>query len=663
MRRERFPRPVEIGPQRIAGGWSFTVWVPLAKRLILELPGSGVGPLGLRPDREEPGYWRAEVEGLPEGALYGFRVDDGPLRPDPASSLQPRGVHEPSALVDHGTYCWRCPTFRPPDMRDIIFYELHVSAFTPEGTFDAAISRLDDLAELGVTAVEVMPVSQFPGSRNWGYDGAHPFSVQNTYGGPAGFKRFVDACHERGLAVILDVVYNHLGPEGNYLAEFGPYFSARYTTPWGQAINFDGPHSSGVRNFFVQNALFWFRHYRIDGLRLDAVHSIHDQGPRHILRELAEARDSFAQETGRRPLLIAESHLNHPGLVEPHARNGMGLDAMWSDDFHHSLHAFLTGERNGFYADFGSLEHVADTVEHGFAYEGQISTYWKRAQGVPGRHLPASALVNYLQTHDMTGNRPHGERLSTLVGFERAKAAAALLLLTPYVPLLFMGEEYAEDRPFLYFVSHGDQSLSEAVWAGRKREFAAFAWSVGCADTRDPQDPETFRCSTLDWGKRGAGLHARMLAFYRECIRLRRLLFTGRLTGSGTQSAGLPKSPSVSPEDMLGKRGLRALATDHPAILAVEMLFPLGRLLAMFNFSASPFSPMDTLLPGATSMIEVLASADVRWGGPEDIITGRTENILYCPPASALVLADESLAALLAGDSGASPCVSASQEF
>lgn len=646
MRRERFPHPVEVGPQRMAGGWRFTVWAPLATKLSLELPGLGLPALDMKPDPEEPGYWRIEVEGLPDGTLYGFRVDGGPLRPDPASHFQPRGVHEPSALVDHDAYRWRKSYFVPPGLSDTIFYELHVGAFTPDGTFNAAVSRLDDLAELGVTAVEVMPVAQFPGSRNWGYDGVHPYAVQNTYGGPAGFKSFVDACHERGLAVILDVVYNHLGPEGNYLAEFGPYFSARYATPWGLALNFDGPHSPGARNYFVQNALFWFRQYHIDGLRLDAVHSIHDQSPRHILRELAQARDAFAQETGRHPLLIAESHLNNPGLVESHARNGMGLDAMWSDDFHHSLHAFLTGEQNGFYQDFGSLEHVAGAVEHGFAYEGQVSAYWKRAQGAPGRHLPPGALVNYLQTHDMTGNRPLGERLSSLIGFERAKAAAALLLLMPYAPLLFMGEEYAEDKPFLYFVSHGDLELSKAVWEGRKREFAAFAWPGGCEGSLDPQDPETFRCSILDWDKRDMGRHARMLAFYRECIRLRRLLFSGQEAGSRTDQGLAGHSAEASCE--APKCGLRALATDNPEILALVMHFPSGRLLAVFNFSMAPFSPMDTLLPGATGMVEVIASADVRWGGPEDIITGRTENILYCPPSSALILAEEGLAARLA---------------
>ncbi|WP_027367562.1 malto-oligosyltrehalose trehalohydrolase [Desulfocurvibacter africanus] len=649
MRRERFPHPVPIGPSRTADGWSFTVWAPLASSLVLELPGSDLDPVDMRPDAEEPGYWRAEIEGLSAGSLYGFRMDRGPLRPDPASHFQPLGVHEPSALVDHEAFHWRNLAFKPLTMGEVILYELHIGAFTQEGSFQAAIARLDDLAELGVTAVEVMPVAQFPGERNWGYDGVHPYAIQNSYGGPQGFKAFVDACHGRGLAVMLDVVYNHLGPEGNYLADFGPYFSARYTTPWGLALNFDGPHSDGVRNFFVQNALFWFRHYRIDGLRLDAVHSIHDEGPHHFLRELAEARDVFAQETGRRPLLMAESHLNSPRLVEAYAQNGLGLDAMWSDDLHHSVHAFLTGERDGYYQDHGSLEHVADTLEHGFAYEGQLSAYWKRAQGVSGRHLPPQAFINFLQTHDMTGNRAGGERLSTLIGFELAKAAAALLLLTPYTPLLFMGEEYAENNPFLYFVSHGDHGLVEAVRNGRKREFADFAWNKSSAESSepaDPQDEETFQRSKLDWDKRSQGLHARMLAYYRECIRLRKLLFTLADTTPHVDkiSAGT-FGPDTDAAEL--KHGLRALATDQAGVLALDMHFQAGHLLVIFNFSATPLDRLDSLLPRAPFMTEVLSSADARWGGPEDIITGRTENILYCPPASALVLADERLASYL----------------
>jgi maltooligosyltrehalose trehalohydrolase len=327
----------------------------------------------------------------------------------------------------------------------------------------------------------------------------------------------------------------------------------------------------------------------------------------------------------------------------------LGLDAMWSDDFHHSVHAFLSGERDGFYQDFGSLEHVADALEHGFAYEGQLSAYWKRTQGIPGRHLPPQALINFLQTHDMTGNRAGGERLSTLIGFELAKAAAALLLLTPYTPLLFMGEEYAEDNPFLYFVSHGDHGLVEAVRDGRKREYAAFAWGKSPAvfpDLADPQDEETFLRSRLDWDKRWQGLHARMLAFYRESLRLRRLLFTLAETGPrvNKSSAGT-FGPDIDADAL--KHGLRALATDQAGVLALDMRFQAGHLLEIFNFSASPVDRLESLLPRAPFMTEVLSSADVRWAGPEDIITGSTENILYCPPASALVLADEHLASYL----------------
>jgi maltooligosyltrehalose trehalohydrolase len=334
-------------------------------------------------------------------------------------------------------------------------------------------------------------------------------------------KRFVDACHQRGMAVVLDVVYNHLGPEGNYLRDFGPYFTARYQTPWGEAVNFDGDQSDPVRAYFIQNALHWFERYHVDALRLDAVHAIYDMRPTHVLRELAEAAEEWGGRHGKRPYLIAESHMNKPRLVEPRAVGGYGLDSMWSDDFHHGVHTLLTGELEGYYMDYGRLEHLADSVRDGFAFRGQYSPYRGRSHGEPCAHLPGSAFVINIQTHDMVGNRALGERLTGLVSLEAHKAAAALMLFSPYVPLLFMGEEWAETNPFLYFIHHGDPDLVEAVRKGRKREFESFHWDE---DPPDPQSEATFQRSKLDWDKPGQGRHKAMLDFYRECLRLRRTL-------------------------------------------------------------------------------------------------------------------------------------------
>ena len=396
-----------------------------------------------------------------------------------------------------------------------------MGTFTPEGTFDAIISRLDQLRDLGITAIELMPVAQFPGARNWGYDGAYPFAVHKAYGGPPGLKRLVNACHQRRLAVVLDVVYNHLGPEGNFLADFGPYFTDRYLTPWGPAINFDGSHSDEVRRFFIENALYWIREFRADALRLDAIHAIIDLSAHTFLEELTEAVHREAGYLGRQVYVIAESDRNDAGILRPREATGYGLDAQWNDDFHHALHALLTQEQLGYYLDFGSLEHMKKACAEGFVYSGQYSVYRRRRHGGSTRDIPAHRFVVFAQNHDQVGNRRLGERLSSLVSFEALKLAAGVVLLSPFIPLLFMGEEYGETSPLQFFVSHLDLGLIEAVRRGRREEFAAFDWQ---GEAPDPQDEATFLRSKLTWEKRYQGQHAVLLAFYKELMRLRREL-------------------------------------------------------------------------------------------------------------------------------------------
>ncbi len=466
------------------------------------------------------GYFQVELEQVAPNSQYIFRLhgNGGELeRPDPASRFQPDGVHDASEILPVD-FDWQDHNWHGLPLSAWIIYELHVGTFTPQGTFDAIIDRLDELKDLGITAVELMPVAQFPGTRNWGYDGVYPFAVQNSYGGPAGLKRLVNACHCKGLAVILDVVYNHLGPEGNYLRDFGPYFTDFYHTPWGQAINFDGPFNEGVRRFFIENALHWITEFHVDGLRLDAVHAIVDFSARTFLEELAAAVRQTAEQLNRHIFCIAESDLNDTRVIRPVQNGGYNLDAQWNDDFHHALHALLTGEQQGYYQDFGRLEDLARALANGYVYTGQYSRYRRRRHGNFSGNLPACQFVVFAQNHDQIGNRMLGERLIQLAGFEKAKLAAALVLLSPYIPLLFMGEEYGESAPFTYFVSHTDPALVEAVRRGRREEFAAFGWKE---EPPDPQDETTFDQAKLNWALRRKSRHGTMLAYYRELIGLR----------------------------------------------------------------------------------------------------------------------------------------------
>ncbi len=501
-----------LGP----GTCRFLLWAPKSERIDVQLVEPESAGVKLQP--ADHGYFHGVVEGVGPGARYFYRLDTGRERPDPASRYQPQGVHGPSEVIDLG-FPWEDTGWVGLPIAEYLLYEIHVGAFSAEGTFDGAIPHLDGLQELGVTAIELMPVAQFPGSRNWGYDGVYPFAVQNTYGGPDGLRRLVQACHRRGMAVALDVVYNHLGPEGNYLAEFGHYFTDRYRTPWGEAINFDWHHSDHVVRYFVENALGWIRDFHIDMLRLDAVHSIFDESARPFLRELSQAVHREAERLGRRVYLFAESNKNDTRHVESPECGGYGLDGLWNDDFHHSLHALLTGERNGYYQDFGTIEHLGRAVRDGFAMTGQYSAYRGRRQGVSSQSVPATRFIVHAQNHDQVGNRLRSERLSQLVSFEELKLAAAVVLLSSNIPLLFMGEEYGETAPFPYFVDHGDAALNEAVWRGRQAEFIRFNWH---GEIPDPKGEATFRKAMLNRRLADEPEHRQLLNFYRRLIRLRK---------------------------------------------------------------------------------------------------------------------------------------------
>jgi maltooligosyltrehalose trehalohydrolase len=499
------------------GECEFIIWAPFAENISLHLRSQDEKIVSLKKD--DKGYWKTKLEDVAPGTLYTYQINNKLFRPDPASYYQPGDVHGPSGIIDHGSFKWQDAGWNGMALSEMVMYELHIGTFTHEGTFEAVIPRLDELKGFGINAIEIMPVSQFPGERNWGYDGVYPFAVQNSYGGPDGLKRLVDECHRKGIAVILDVVYNHLGPEGNYLRDYGPYFTDRYKTPWGEAVNFDGPHSNEIRSFFIENALYWFEYYHMDALRIDAVHGIFDMSAKHFLMELAETVDNRSRVTGKKHWLIAESDLNNIRLVQPRDKGGYGLDGHWCDDFHHCLHALLTNENDGYYADFGKTEQMAKSLAEGFVYSGQYSHFRKRNHGNSSKDVPPHHFVVFSQNHDQTGNRMNGERLSSIVSFESQKLAAGLVMLSPYIPLLFMGEEYGETAPFLYFVSHSDKDLNDAVRAGRKNEFASFGWAK---EPPDPESPGTFQRSKLNWEKRYKGDGKILLDFHRALISMRK---------------------------------------------------------------------------------------------------------------------------------------------
>jgi maltooligosyltrehalose trehalohydrolase len=502
------------------------VWAPRADRVEVV-----AGDLRFELEREDQEWWSGKLPDTGEEVDYAIILDGGDPLPDPRSNWQPHGVHGPSRAVDHSQFRWTDERWRPGPLSSSITYEMHVGTFSPEGTFDGAIERLDHLASLGVTHIEVMPIAEFLGDHGWGYDGVALFAVKHEYGGPEGFKRFVDACHAKGLAVVLDVVYNHLGPSGNYLPQFGPYFTERHKTPWGSALNFDGRKSHEVRRYFCDNAIMWFRDYHVDALRLDAIHAIVDTSAVPFLQQLATEIEELSAHLGRHLHLIAESDLNDPRVVRPSVLGGFGLHAQWSDDFHHSLHSILTGEQAGYYADFGTMSDLAKAICQPFVYAGRLSNFRARPHGRPAVEISGHRFVIFQQNHDQIGNRAQGDRLSMLVSRDRLKIGAAIVLTSPFLPMLFQGEEWAATSPFQYFVDfHDEPELAKAVSEGRTHEFEAFGWKPD--EVPDPQDPETFERSKLRWEEVGKPEHADMLAWYTRLIRLRRsvhALTTGRL--------------------------------------------------------------------------------------------------------------------------------------
>lgn len=449
--------------------------------------------------------------------IYSYVLDGGKVRPDPASLCQPRGVHGPSRVVDVGRFRWNDKGWKGVPLDDLVIYELHIGTYAPDGTFDSLTLALPRLVELGVTTLELMPVAQFPGGRNWGYDAVYPYAVQNSYGGPEAFARLVDRCHTLGMAVLLDVVYNHFGPEGNYFKDFGPYFSSSYKTPWGEALNYDGQGSDQVRRFVVDNALHWIRNFHLDGLRLDAIHGIIDNSPRHILQQLGDEVKAAESEMGRPIHIVAESDLNDPRVVRRREECGYGLDAQWADDVHHSFHACLTGERSGYYQDFGSLEDVAKAFVNPFVYDGRYSRYRGKTHGSSPKGIPSRRFVVFSQNHDQVGNRADGTRLRTIAGAAVGRVAAAMVLLSPYLPLLFMGEEYGETAPFLFFTDYQDKTIAEMTKEGRRRELEAQG-----KDFVDPQSAETFERCKLGRGLEKWGDDRETTSYYSKLISFRR---------------------------------------------------------------------------------------------------------------------------------------------
>ena len=586
----------------------FTVWAPSHEQVAVNIVAPNARLLPMQAIGS--GYWQLTTDAIAPGTQYFYQLGDDLERPDPASQFQPNGVHGPSQVINHTTFSWDDSAWTGIPLDELIIYELHTGTFTPEGTFEAIIPRLAELKALGVNAIELMPIAQFPGNRNWGYDGVYPFAVQNSYGSDESLKRLVNACHQQGMAIVLDVVYNHFGPEGSYFSDYGPYFTDKYKGVWGGALNFDGTQSYGVRNYFLQNALYWFETYHFDMLRLDATDHIVDLTAKHFLQELAEKVAELSHQQGRKFYLAAENDVSDVRLLQELDQGGYGMDAQWNDAFHHCAHTLLTGEQVGYYQDYGKCEQLAKAIKQGFVYSWEYSPFRDRWHGSDSSALPGYQFVVCIQNHDQVGNRMLGDRLTHLVSFDALKLGAAVLLLSPNVPLLFMGEEYGEEAPFLYFVSHTDPNLVEAVRAGRKREFAHFHLE---GEYIDPQSEETFQRSQLHWETRNEGKHKVLRDLYQQLIQLRRTV------------------PALK---KLDKQNLEAIALEDEKLLLLHRWSAENQIFCFMNFSDQAIS-ITPKIPDARWQ-KVLDSADEKWAGagaklPTELVFGQS---LTIPPIS-----------------------------
>ncbi len=595
-----------------SGDCEFTVWAPFLKDVAVQIVSPQQRLLPMHKQDEE-GYWKVTVSDIAPGTLYFYKLDGTIDRPDPASKFQPQGVHGPSQVIDLNTFSWNDLEWSGVPLEEMIIYELHVGTFTTEGTLAAIIPRLSELRELGVNAIEIMPVAQFPGERNWGYDGVFPFAVQDSYGGPEGLKKLVDACHQHGISIILDVVYNHLGPEGNYFPEFGPYFTTKYRSDWGEALNFDDQYSGGVRNFCLENALYWLKEYHIDALRLDAIQGIYDLGVKHFLQELAETVHHLSQEQGRKHYLIAESDLNDVRVIRPREVGGIGIDAQWTDDFHHALHSLLTGEQDRYYQDFGRIEQLEKSFREGFIYSGQYAPHRKRRHGSDSTEEPGYRFIVFSQTHDQIGNRVLAERLSKLVSLEGLKLASGAVILSPFIPFLFMGEEYGEEAPFFYFVSHSEPNLIETIRNSKQEEFQAFA---GRGEMQDPQSIETFQKCKLNWEERKSGKHKVIWEFYQRLIQLRQ---------------------SITALKKLDKKSLEVSSIEADKLLFLRRWSGNSQIFCMMNFNQKEAIFLAGVPSGRWK--KILDSSDTKWMGsgstlPENISPG--EELTIKPQSFAL---------------------------
>ncbi|WP_295767064.1 malto-oligosyltrehalose trehalohydrolase [uncultured Mucilaginibacter sp.] len=565
---------------------SVWVWAPEAETVALKVQGKSFDL-----QEAERGYWHLTSDEINAGDRYKISIDGGDELPDPASLSQPDGVHGTSEVVDLKAFAWKDANWQNPALESYIIYELHTGTFTSEGDFKGIEAKLDHLVSLGITAIEIMPVAQFPGERNWGYDGVFPYAVQNSYGGAKGLQALVDACHAKGLAVVLDVVYNHLGPEGNYFNGYGPYFTEKYNTPWGNAINFDDAGCDAVRHYFIENVLMWFRDFHIDALRMDAVHAIKDFSPVHILAEIKSSVDSLMQETGRKHYLIVECDLNDTRYINPIKKAGYGMDSQWIDEFHHALRITAGGEQTGYYSDFSGIDHLAKAYNDAYVYDGQYSPHRDKNFGSKATENGGEQFIVFSQNHDQVGNRMLGERSSELFSFEMQKLMAGAVLTAPYLPMLFMGEEWAEANRFMYFVSHTDPELAEAVRKGRKEEFAAFHAQ---GEAPDPMSEETYKNSKLQWASLSDDKHKLMLNFYRELIALRKNV------------------PALS---KLNRKETEAVADATTNTLTLTRKNEDQTAVVLMNFSLN----IQTLYLPATSSswTKQFDSADVKWNGPQ----------------------------------------------